>query len=445
MAKIRISARDFSELVRRTVADPNASLDFRGYKIVYSSELDRVDLSKLNHKRTTNKGQLNLSGLNLRRADFWKANVTDLVAENTDFHEADLRDATLVRATCRDSVLHSSKLQRLDAAFAIFSGCDLRNADFTEIDASSAKFGLARMSETDVNRYTDTKGRYSPSIRNVVTITPDIPMGDAVHVDDKRPEHSETDSGKQRISARDFSALVRRSVADPNASLDFRGYELVYSSKTDHVDLSDLFCFGRGNRPFVLSGLNLRGADFGNAATHRLVATGTDLSRSNFREAKLYGADFREAKLDDATFEESTASDARFIGADLRGTNFAQSFLLGANFDGALMTSEDFRKYNANTTNREKIEGLVRFAEAEPEVAAIQPTSVRGGRKRSGKAKKGRESGKAALGSKKRSDIPLEQRVAKLERTVAELTALVATLQPNRSGPEMPSPGDRSL
>lgn len=130
---------------------------------------------------------------------------------------------------------------------------------------------------------------------------------------------------------------------------------------------------GRHLEGIVLSGSNLRKADFGAAHLQGAVLNGAQLQAASFDNAKLQGAQldgayvqmasFGNADLRGASFALADAQLASFNGADLRGaamlisglegatfvlanvdgSSFAGSILHGVNFYGTTINGVDFR------------------------------------------------------------------------------------------------------
>ena len=91
----------------------------------------------------------------------------------------------------------------------------------------------------------------------------------------------------------------------------------------------------------VLSGQDLRGADF----------RGADLSRADLRSANLVGADFSGAVLAGANLSRAYLATAKFVDSDLTGTVFESARMSRSDFSGARFHASDLSGAWATSCN----------------------------------------------------------------------------------------------
>ncbi|NUP12959.1 MAG: pentapeptide repeat-containing protein [Polyangiaceae bacterium] len=87
----------------------------------------------------------------------------------------------------------------------------------------------------------------------------------------------------------------------------------------------------------ILTGADLRRADFGNTSLVGADLTGADLTFASLRDADLQGAKLVEANLEGAFFQNADLTGADFSGANIgaiHGLRFGRPFLHGATFTG---------------------------------------------------------------------------------------------------------------
>jgi uncharacterized protein YjbI with pentapeptide repeats len=93
-----------------------------------------------------------------------------------------------------------------------------------------------------------------------------------------------------------------------------------------------------------LHGMNLEAAEgqTGEVLVGRLVLTGVDLRQADFRGSKLRNVDFTGANLEDARFDQANLRWAVMENAALRRTSFAGANLQSANLKGANLNQVNF-------------------------------------------------------------------------------------------------------
>lgn len=92
------------------------------------------------------------------------------------------------------------------------------------------------------------------------------------------------------------------------------------------------------------AGSNLEGAEGGrgDVLVGRVVLTGVDLRQADFRAAKLRNVDFTGANLQDVRFEQANLRWAVLANADLGRASFAGANLQSVNLQGANLTQVNF-------------------------------------------------------------------------------------------------------
>jgi uncharacterized protein YjbI with pentapeptide repeats len=93
-----------------------------------------------------------------------------------------------------------------------------------------------------------------------------------------------------------------------------------------------------------LRGTNLEGAEGGRGEVlvGRVVLTGVDLRQADFRDAKLRNVDFTRANLEDTRFDQANLRWAVLANANLRRASFAGANLQSADLRGADLNQVNF-------------------------------------------------------------------------------------------------------
>jgi uncharacterized protein YjbI with pentapeptide repeats len=237
------------------------------------------------------------------------------LAVATDFTDAVLAGARLVRAKMSGTVLDGADLTKADVFQAELNGASLKRAVMVGVDMGGANFQDADLTD-------------------VLTAPPPL-----VYIDDE-PLHEILDAHELWCESEGFKGKpARLPKADfrPVRGLAARMLTALYAPggvffgmSLEGVQLQGADLSGADLRGANLRGADLRGAKLTRADLMRADLTGADLRplaiadgrfiRTDLTRAKLRQADCRRAKMNRARMLEADATGANFEGADLRGT-----------------------------------------------------------------------------------------------------------------------------
>ena len=233
-----------------------------------------------------------LAGAKLRGADLSSAslNGTDLratILSDAKLHRADLNQANLDKVELYGVDITDAKLIRATLREAHLIGADLSGSNFTDADLAGAKLDKTRLVGARLHR-TNLRG---VTLRQTVASGADFYKADA-----RGTVFTEAELDKVSMIEANFAG------ADFNGA-SMRGAQLIGATVT--------------NGSFFwadLLGADLSGADL----------TGVDLRGANLKNAKLFdarldGADLRGADLSGATLTQMTLGGAKLADADLTG------------------------------------------------------------------------------------------------------------------------------
>lgn len=281
--------------------------------------------------------------VSFRGSNLTGAILTNVVAIQTDFTNADLSDCIMHKANFRD---------------ALFSFCDLSNSDFQNADIRDADFRGSIMTGTKMN------GVENKGAEFVLTLVDNTQGQDFSEIDMTLDElvirhmawvASGGKSGKQldvsnidmrkagSIAAKKLTAL--RAAKATFAGTNMAGVEM-QSATLENSDF----------RKCVMTHVDLRGANLAGALLVRANASngnfdplvikrpdGSDMTRvTSFQSANLTHGNFTGARMRQADFRGADLAHAVFENCDLRGADFTNAHLYQAVFKGAILTDAIF-------------------------------------------------------------------------------------------------------
>lgn len=239
-----------------TMADLT-SADMREVRIVYSDKA--VGLRQFNRQLAAAE----LSGANLRNAILRNAQLSEITAERTDFTNACMRGARLIRANLKAAVLIDANLENADLESANLANADLSGAILIRTHMDTATIDGARL-----DRILTTKAVGTP----ISTLNHDI---EELLQDHERWLNTSGREGKQLVLS---------------------GYDLRGIKSLSVRRLSMMIAQGA-----ILYAVDLSGAEM-------LAA---NLTKADLRDANLAGTDLRGARL----------THAKLARADMHGAN----------------------------------------------------------------------------------------------------------------------------
>ena len=266
-----------------------------------------------------------------------------------DLSGQDLSGCILERADLRDAQLSGAKLVKASLTAARLDQANLSGADLTEANLNNAGGERTNLSGATLDRATLIKTR--------------LPQADLRHSHAHGLAAQQTDLSGARLDGAALEDTALHELTAPNST--WRGADL---------------------KACVLYGANLTEADFREAKTFRLIATGcvaprsrwdgarimtsllnlADLREAVFRDARSLDGSWRNSHLQDSDwrgagqvrgdFSEAHLQNADLTGAGLGKCLFARTELTdanarGADFFQALLRKADFRRADLREAN----------------------------------------------------------------------------------------------
>ena len=274
------------------------------------------DLKILQH----DTGPTDLPGALMSSANLERAKLCGVIAIQSDFTDAIMRNCRMTRANLRRAKMTGANLEGAD-----LRGCDLAGADLKGAVLVGTKLEFASLEGCDMaGALTDAAaGKPLSSL----------------------PEPVET-----ILAAHARWAETQGREGRP---ADFSGFDLRSLKGMAHAQLTALIAPGAVFYGLDLSGARLQGAYLEGADLRGSKLAGADLRGANLKQAKLGGADLRDANLGPllisndrllpARLERADARYADFRGADLRQAVLAEADLAYADVTGARLRATDFR------------------------------------------------------------------------------------------------------
>ena len=270
----------------------------------------------------------NLSGVDLRRGNLQKANLSGVDLRLSYLNDIDLRGANLQKAN-----LENVNLER----------GNLKDANFEKINLE-----FANLQDTDLKR-ADLRGA---NLREVHMDNANLEVANLSGVD-LREAHMDN----VNLKVANLIGANLRGVDMNNANLqgtDLQGSDLRGANLQD-TDLKRADLRGANLQGADLRGSNLQGVDLRRAHLTKnnlecLNLTLANLSGLDLSEINLQGADLRSSNLSGTNLQGANLQETNLQNANLRGTDLRGSNLIGAIFSRyevkeAFLDKEIRRKY----------------------------------------------------------------------------------------------------
>ena len=198
-------------------------------------------------------------------------------------------------------------LRNLPKGKADLHGQDMSGDDLTGLDLSGANLSHANVS--------------GANLHGVKLVGADLTAADLTKADLTETWIMKSRFDHAKLRGATLQVIITSTGMDntPETAARFVGADLSDTFTTVHFSYDDM-----------------TGANFTNTNMSVVLANQSmGMLRSEFKEAKLDGANFTNAKLGRITFEFAHLNNAIFRGADLTRAEFTGAYLNGADFTGA--------------------------------------------------------------------------------------------------------------
>ena len=268
---------------------------------------------------------LDLSGLDLKGIDFSMAVFAGAILTNADLRSAILTDADLTGANLSGANLAGANLGGADLFTASLQGACLRNADLTKSNLSAANLSDAVLA-----------GAVCESARLIGTILVRIKAQDALLAAADLSGAKLMDAELQRT---DFSKCLLHNA-------DFQGANLTEARVEGATGPGVNFSSAKLTKVRASERCNFSGGKFHRASGAESIWEKADLTRTDFRYARMERATFTAASLKNADMSGADMKFCRFDKADLRGAKLVQMNLFEGRLEKADLTEADISGSN---------------------------------------------------------------------------------------------------
>lgn len=279
------------------------NVDFAGEEVTGAKTLRDVSLRRCS-----------LSDTSLRDVTFRNVNLRDV-----DFRGADLRDATFVGrgtqlggADFTDARLDGVTFE-VDVSHCLFTGAQLREADFRKATLEGADFSGARLKRAKFNGTEPERATFDRAVlQDVKTRGARFEKASFVDADLYNTTFTETTLVDVDFSGADLREATFRECT--LSDVDFEAAKLVKATLSDH-DTDNL--------------------DFSRADLTDATLTDSAFTGARFTEALLTRAELRRCDCRGVSMADVRADRADFTGANLEYATLAQADLTEATFTDA--------------------------------------------------------------------------------------------------------------
>jgi len=292
-----------------------------------------------------------ISGVNLRRADFMAANLGGVNLSGCDLSEADLRQATLIEADLMGADLTRANLERAKLTGAQLNYADMSNARLIRADLSRVDLARAKL--------------VGASLRGAKLTGAKLALADFAEADFMGADLTRADlEGAVFVETiLEGATLCRAKLQGATlVGINLRGCDL---SEADlrQATLVKATLEGANFQAAQLTNANLgaadlRGADFGRA----------NLSKANLTKANLSKADLRVVNAQFATLDGANLTDARLwetlrAGWSIKGVICERAFWDKEGVEATVYAPGEFEKLYSEGQLIELIyaDGMTRF------------------------------------------------------------------------------------
>lgn len=312
---------------------------------------------------------LDLSGLDLRKVVFVRANLTDTNLAHAQLDGADLSGAQMQRANLNHASLVDATGQEADAFQADFSGADLSRASFAGANLRKTKFEGAKLDDADLTKASLAQADLSrASFAGAEMAEANLSETNFRGAKGKRANFvratlTRADMREAELDAADFSGATLERVKLGQAKLRNAAF---YGARGEHVSMvgADLTgmragegaSFWRGEFRGARAdgsnwaGTSLREVDLREVSLVRADLSGADLQMANMHRAVLKHGNLRKANLERAILTAVNLFQGSLEGANLTKTDCRGSNLYGVELLDAAIVETVFDGTNLKAT-----------------------------------------------------------------------------------------------
>jgi uncharacterized protein YjbI with pentapeptide repeats len=315
---------------------------YQAWKVINENKSQKSSGGRINALKNLNKDKVSLAGLeikdailpgvDLNKADLFKANLKNSILNNAQLDNANLKEANLSSADLSNAKLRRTQLSGADLSNAKLSGADLSEADLKRL--------IPEANENQVQSSgTILKGA---DLRNAILTNADLRN---VDLRNANLDNAVLDNVNLQGALYDEKTKFP-SGFDVRSQEAFKiGSYAALSQKDLHlVDLSDANLSDANLSDANLSDANLRNANLRNADLKKANLMNADLRGADLKDADLKGADLKRADLKGADLKGADLRGADLRGADLKDADVNLTKFTDFNFKDGKITGEQLRR-----------------------------------------------------------------------------------------------------
>lgn len=278
-------------------------------------ELPGADLEEALMERC-DLSNANLTGANLKRAVLVRANLSEVRLDGSNLTGANLSKANCVSASLVDCNLTEAQLIQARLVAANLDGIELERAVLTE---------------TTLERCSLRRVRAHGVLFDGLDLT-----------------------GTSFVDAVLSDGMFMKCTLD---RVDFTGANLSATTLFACRATGAVFVRVIGKTLRVVEGSELSGCDFREANLEEACLRGTNLTRSDFTDARASMADFSDCNMQDACLYHLVAKQARFIRTELSGANMTGADLFEAVLSKAIVCGTNMSGSNLYQADMSMVRG----------------------------------------------------------------------------------------
>jgi uncharacterized protein YjbI with pentapeptide repeats len=275
-----------------------------------------------------NSGVVDLRGVSLA-----SANLSGVVATNSNFEDADLQKATFIHGDLSGANLSGANLSGADLSLCVMKNVILRSAVLigTVVDPTNLINADMTGALTD-----------KPAGKTLDQLPLSLEEMLKTH---KRWLNTRGSQG-QRLDLSGFDLRTILPLTKEDLTMIISEHAIWYGQNLSYADIQAAQFRFSDMRYCNFEAADLRGTDFMKATLtgaqfnkvhlEPLLLENKRYLKSNFSGAALCYADFRDASLRDVDFSNADLSFADFTGADVKGANFNNAILEEAKYDSPI-------------------------------------------------------------------------------------------------------------
>ena len=296
---------------------------------------------------------ISLGKADLTGADLSQLTLTDLDFEGAQLEGADFSGATLTGCRFRNAVLSRARFAAATMARCHFDGANLGKSELSDLEATECTFEGAIFEQSRWNRVRFKDCRFAHGRWRSL-------RADGVEFAGTGFVNCTFMQASMKAMRWHSCKLERTAFVEADfEQCAFESCELApVLFRMLRKCAPTRFSQSRLHQSFFSPECGFAGSRFDGCQVSETSLRGLDLSGADFGDAVLDGLDFSEAKLMRCSFDRASAQEALFIradlsGASLRAANLAQAIFKSARlndacFDGASLYQSDLSMVEAN-------------------------------------------------------------------------------------------------